>query len=164
VFASSIQLDQSSVDQLELTSLDLDQEDVAARRQDDEVDLPVPALTMMCGLPGDAVEDLIAVGQRLLQAIEHFELAVEARIVTNGVQHWRDLRHRLFMLLRTTTLIVPYDCHRSTAICATGTCAMTATHATTSERCIRVCNTHLCTLCNTGFGAVTARYGANSAR
>ena len=44
VFALPVELDEIALDQRELARLDLDKEDVAARRQDDEVDLPVPVL------------------------------------------------------------------------------------------------------------------------
>ena len=47
VFALPVELDEIALDQRELAGLDLDQEDVAARRQDDEVDLAMPVLTMM---------------------------------------------------------------------------------------------------------------------
>ena len=76
VFALPVKLDEISLDQRELAGLDLDQEDVAARRQDDEVDLPMPALTLMCGLPGDAVEDLVTAWQRLLETVQNIKLAV----------------------------------------------------------------------------------------
>jgi len=76
VFALPVKLDEIALDQRELAGLDLDQEDVAARRQDDEVDLPMPALTLMCGLPGDAVEDLVTAWQRLLETVQNIKLAV----------------------------------------------------------------------------------------
>ncbi len=94
VFALPVELDEIALDQRELAGLDLDQEDVAARRQDDEVDLAVPTLTVMRGLPGDAVEDLVSVGQRLLQAFEDIELAIQAAVVAKGVDRWEELRHR----------------------------------------------------------------------
>ena len=65
--------------------------DVCARG---EVDLAVPALTMMCGLPCNAVEDLITVRQRLLQTIEDIKLAIASGIVPKGIQSRGYLRHR----------------------------------------------------------------------
>ena len=67
----SVELEQISFDQLDLTGLDLDQKHVSAGRQDDQINLPAPPFAFMRGLPGDAVEDLVVVRKRLLQAIEH---------------------------------------------------------------------------------------------
>ena len=67
--------------------------DVCARGEG-EVDLAVPALTMMCGLPCNTVEDLIAFRQRLLQTVEDIKLATASGIVPKGIQSRGYLRHR----------------------------------------------------------------------
>ena len=109
VFALPVELDEIALDQRELARLDLDQEDVAARRQDNEVDLPVPVLALMRGLPGDAMEDLVTARQRLLQTVQNIKLAVQAGIVPEGIQNRGYLRHRVCLLLRTTAWIIPQE-------------------------------------------------------
>lgn len=109
VLSLPIELDETAVNQRELAGLDLDEEDVAARRQDDEIDLPMPALAVMSGLPGDAVENLVTVGQGMLETVKDVKLAVQAKVVTEGIQSRGDLRHRVCLLLRTTAWIVPQE-------------------------------------------------------
>lgn len=55
------------------------------------------------------MENLVTVGQGMLETVKDVKLAVQAKVVTEGIQSRGDLRHRVCLLLRTTAWIIPQE-------------------------------------------------------
>ena len=83
VFAAGVEFEEFAVAQLDAAGFDLHEQQVAGGAEHDDVDFAVAVLAVLDGVPGDAVKDVVAGGQALLQALQHVEFAVQAGVLAD---------------------------------------------------------------------------------